>query len=180
MRQILTSVSKGGWIVLQKNPAGEVSHQAHIPQVTCASPFCHDFDQPFQANELRFSSILVHKYVPFQPLADLATQRASPINGDLNLRGKGEYGCLWMHVTCAENLGIGHLNHIDRIRTESHLSINPGFNFKLEGPEAYSVFKGIAAVVGGKDLAGLEGRDFWRKDDGLAVYLSHQEFSHAG
>ena len=184
MGQILTPVLKDGWIIIQKNPAGETSHQAHIPQVTCASPCCHNFDQPFKASELRFSiepqKNLAHKYVSSRPLADLATVRASPINGELNLRGKGENGCLWMHLTCAEYLGVGLPEHIDRMRTEPRSSINPDFNFKLEGPDAYSVLKWIAVVEGSKDLVGSARRNLWWKDSGLVAYRSQQEFDHAG
>ena len=83
---------------LQKSPAGETGHQAQIPQVTCASPCCHGFDQSFKTNELRFSiepsKNLAPKYLSPRPLADLTTVRASFITGELNLRGKGENGCL--------------------------------------------------------------------------------------
>ena len=184
MGQILTPVSKDGWIILQKNPTGETSHRAHIPQVTCASPCCHDFDQPFKPNELRFSiepqKNLAHKYLSSQPLADLATVRASPVNGKLNLRGKGENGCLWMHVTCAEHLGVGHPNHIDRMRPESRSSVNPNFSFKPEDPQTYAALKWIAVIEGSKDQSGAAERNLWWKDDGLAAYDSQQDFNHAG
>lgn len=48
--------------------------------------------------------------------------RASPINGEANLRGKREKSCLWMHVTCADCLGIDQLGYTDRIRIEQQLS----------------------------------------------------------
>lgn len=48
--------------------------------------------------------------------------RASPINGEANLRGKGGKSCLWMHVTCADYLGIDQLGYTDRIRIEQQLS----------------------------------------------------------
>lgn len=76
-----------------------------FPHATCASPFCPTFNHPFLPDEHRISfeslSSMLMKYVPSHPLVDLATTCASPVSGEANLRGKGEYGCSWMHVNCA-------------------------------------------------------------------------------
>lgn len=106
--------------------------------------------------------------------------RASPINGEANLRGKGERGCLWMHATCAEYLGIGQLHQTDRIRTEHRPSVHHKFDYWLESPEKYALLKWVAVDKGANGLLGSEGKDFWRKDDGQAVYLSRQEFKYTG
>ena len=180
----MTRITDDGWIFLQKNPLKKVSEGARVPYATCASPFCPAFNRLFQPGEHRISiepfSNMLMKYVPSHPLADLATTCASPISGEGNVRGKGEYNCLWMHVNCAEYLGIGLLAHTDRIRIERRLSTFPGVEYKLDSPETYSVLKWIAVHTGDKSQAGLEGRDFWRKDDGLAVYLSRRQFDYVG
>ena len=176
------SIQEHGWIVLQKNPSKPVGHQAPIPKATCASPFCPAFDRPFKADEYRISieplPNLISKYIPNQPLADMATTCASPINGEANMRGKGESGCLWMHVPCAEHLDIGQVEYRDRIRIEPRLPAIAGCDYRLEAPEKYAVLKWIAVGNGDRGLAGLEGSDFWCKDDGLAVYSSRQQFDY--
>ena len=192
MIQVLNLVPDGGWIFVQKNPSYRNSHKARSLkaslQATCASPFCPSFDHPFVAGEYRVSieppDNALLKYIPTKPLADLATTCVSPISGEENLRGKGEHNCLWMHVACAECLGIGQFSHIDRIRTERRSGILPGLDYGLDSPEIYAVLKWIAVAKGNekrdKNPAGDEGRDYWCKDDGLAVYESRQEFDYAG
>lgn len=148
MRQLLTALPKEGWILLQRSSAEGVNDRAHVPQTTCANPFCFDFNQPLQLNEYRLSidPLNTHlvKTLPSHPLADLATVRASSISGEANLRGKGERDCLWMHVTCAEHLGIGQLNHIDCIRMEHSQSDRPQIDSGLESPGKYALLKWVA------------------------------------
>ena len=98
---------------------------------------------------------MLRKYVPSHPLADPATTCASPLIGEANLRGKGEDSCLWMHVKCAEYLGIDLLVHTNRIRVERRLSILPGVEYNLDTPETYAVLKWIAVETGKKKPSGV-------------------------
>lgn len=165
---------------MQKNP---LSDRAYVPKVTCADPFCPDFNLPLRPDEHRFSIEPFDNYripiVPNHPLADLATVRASPINGEANLRGKGKRGCLWMHVACAESLGIGQLNQVDCVRTEDRPSVHLQFDYRLESPDKYAILKWVAVDKGAIGLLGSDG-EIWRKDDGQAVYLSRQAFEYTG
>lgn len=184
MTQTLTPISEGGWIFLQKIPSKSISHQRDIPKVTCADPSCPTFERAFQADEGRISiepsSNMYVKYVPRLPLADLAATCASPILGEANIRGKGELHCLWMHVICAENMDLLQIKYTSRVRVERRVSTVPGLNYQLDSLQRYSILKWLAVIQGEKTLNRTEGRDFWRKDDGLAVYLSKEQYDHVG
>ena len=120
------------------------------------------------------------KYVPHLPLADLAATCASPLLGEANIRGKGENQCLWMHVICAETMDLLQTKDIDRVQMERRVCPVPALNYQLDSIQRYSILKWLAVIQGEKTLIGIEGRDFWRKDDGLAVYLSKQQYDHVG
>lgn len=85
-----------------------------------------------------------------------------------------------MHVICAEYLGIGQLNYMDRIWIEHRPSVLPQFNYFLESPETYALLVWMAVGKGVAGVSGSEGRDFWCKDDGRAIYLSRQGFDYTG
>ena len=184
MTQTLTPISEGGWIFLQKTSSESISHQRDIPKVTCANPSCPFFDRDFRVDEFRISvepsSNVYLKYVPYLPLADLAATCASPLLGEANLRGKGEKRCLWMHVTCAENMDLLQIKDIDRVQVERRVCTVPGLNYQLDSLQGYSILKWLAVIQGEKTLNGTEGRDFWRRDDGLAVYLSKEQYDYVG
>lgn len=111
---------------------------------------------------------------------DLATVRASPIDGEANLRGRGERGCLLLHVSCAEYLGVDQFNHMDRIRMEHRPSVLPQFRYSLESPERYAPLKWIAVGKAATGVSGSEGKDFWRENDGQAIHFSRRGFNYAG
>ena len=184
MAHTLTPISEGGWIFLQKNPSESISHQRDIPKVTCANPSCPTFDQAFRADEFRISvepsSNIYLKYTPHLPLADLAATCASPLLGEANKRGKGKKHCLWMHVICAETIDLLQIKDIDRVQMEQRVCTVPGLNYQLDSLQMYSTLRWLAVIQGERTLNGIEGRDFWRKDDGLAVYLSKQQYDHVG
>ena len=184
MKQTLTHISEGGWISLQKIPSKSISHQRDIPKVTCANPSCPTFDRAFRADEFRISvepsSNMYLTYVPCLPLADLAATRASPLLGEANIRGKGEGHCLWMHVICAESMDLLQIKDIHRVQVERRACNVPGLTYQLDSLQRYSILKWLAVIQGEKALNGTEGRNFWRKDDGLAVYLSKEHYDHVG
>ena len=184
MKQTLTHISEGGWISLQKIPPKSISHQRYIPMVTCANPSCPTFDRAFRADDFRISvepsSNINLTYVPHLPLADLEATCASPLLGEANIRGKGEKHCLWMHVICAETMDLLQIKDIHRVHVERRACNVPGLNYQLDSLQRYSILKWLAVIQGEKTLNGTEGRDFWRKDDGLAVYLSKEQYDHVG
>ena len=184
MTQTLTPFSEGGWIFLQKIPSESISDQRNIPEATCANPSCPTFDQAFRADEGRISiepsSNIQLKCIPHLPLADLAATCASPLLGEANIRGKGEKHCLWMHVICAETMDLLQMRHISRVQVERRVTTVSGLNYQLDSLQKYSILKWLAVIQGEKALNGTEGRDFWCKDDGLAVYFSKEQYDHVG
>ena len=162
------TVLDGGIIIPHQSPLHEVRQNLNLPQFTCALPSCPAFNRPVDPGEycitveLESNISLVGKL--FRPLTSLRKARSSPINGESNLRGKGETGSLNFHIACGEtvlsrrpctdtptsvqsptaSLPMGDYAH--RIRVDSHPFKVPGGHYPLDSPEIYSILKWIAVI----------------------------------
>lgn len=92
--------------LLQELPSEEALERCKIPHITCASPFCPNFDRSIEAGStivaIEPKKNLTMPYVPYKPIACLDEVYESPLDGNNNWRGRGEHDVLWLHLTCLE------------------------------------------------------------------------------
>ena len=174
----------------------EIQKNLDLSPHTCALPCCHDFNRLMKSGEpcmsIELESNLRGTAKLRRPSATLAAVCRSPISGDLNLRGRGETGCFRFHIACGEIvLSRGNQTSIPMSAQRSTASLpmgdyanlirvgpypikTPGYDYQLESPEIYSIFKWIALVQAENGVVGVENQDFWLRDGGLAAYSSQK------
>lgn len=192
----------GSVIYPHRPPPEELQESLDLSPHTCALPCCLGFNRLMKSGEpcmsIELESDLRGTAKFRRPSATLAAVRMSPISGELNLRGRGETGCFRFHIACGEivlsrskytktptsaqlptaSLPMGDYTNL--ICVEPYPTKPPGYEYQLEPPEIYSIFKWIAVVQAEKGAVGVEDQDFWWKDGGLAAYSSQEQADFVG